>query len=497
MHPGVWHKRSDLDRMKYMVQAGKDPWKTTFNLLRLDPKASYNYAVQKNPANNSLSRENPCDQCGQYESDARAAYLNALMWYLTGDQRHATKTIEILNAWANLTNFYGGGTEPLSAGIYASPLISAAEIIRYTNASWATADIDKFEAMLVYPGYSATTVPTAAIAADQVTFYWRIYNGDPGRFGNQDIAAWKSVMAMGVFLDNRVMYDRGLRYLRSQPHRPDDLPYQPGPPNSSFPTPNASSSAFQDEYTTSPNPGGPTPDYGGDGPINYYIYSNGQNQESSRDQSHGALGIGFLQEASEIAWNQGDDLYGTQNNRILSGLEFLSRYNVSMFKTYPDQPAPWVPTVASGEYVQPLARSRRWRPLQINPSDGGLEFLGPQWEMAVGHYAARLGLDPATSMRWTYRARAANFEHTGYETSGYKLDKIGWGGLTYHRPGLSPGDPAAFGSGTPQYRMNVLPDTIEAENFDYFVLGGEGKTYHDLSPTNTGGQYRPTEAVDL
>ena len=40
----------------------------------------------------------------------------------------------------------------------------------------------------------------------------------------------------------------------------------------------------------------------------------------------------------------------------------------------------------------------------------------------------------------------------------------------------------------------TIPATIEAENFD---KGGEGAGYHDLSATNTGGQYRTSEGVDI
>lgn len=39
-----------------------------------------------------------------------------------------------------------------------------------------------------------------------------------------------------------------------------------------------------------------------------------------------------------------------------------------------------------------------------------------------------------------------------------------------------------------------LPGTIELENFD---SGGEAVAYHDLSPTNVGTYYRPTEAIDI
>src|SRR5882757_5598606 len=40
----------------------------------------------------------------------------------------------------------------------------------------------------------------------------------------------------------------------------------------------------------------------------------------------------------------------------------------------------------------------------------------------------------------------------------------------------------------------AIPGTIEAEWFD---SGGEGPGYHELTPTNTGGKYRPNEGVDI
>ena len=41
---------------------------------------------------------------------------------------------------------------------------------------------------------------------------------------------------------------------------------------------------------------------------------------------------------------------------------------------------------------------------------------------------------------------------------------------------------------------SAIPGKIEAENFD---LGGEGTAYHDTDAGNSGGQYRPTEGVDI
>lgn len=40
----------------------------------------------------------------------------------------------------------------------------------------------------------------------------------------------------------------------------------------------------------------------------------------------------------------------------------------------------------------------------------------------------------------------------------------------------------------------VLPGRVEAVNFD---IGGEGVGYHDSDTTNSGGAYRPADAVDI
>lgn len=328
-HPGIWHKASDLDRMKYMVQAGREPWKTSFALMQADPRASYNYTVR---GQNYTTLSRAGDHSAEFEDDSRAAYFNALMWYITGDARHAAKAVTIFNAWSYLTSFSRANTAPLDAGIYASELVNAAEIINTTSTSWAAVDVARFKAMLVYPGYSTTAAPSLTA---NVTFYWNCYQGDPGRHGNQDLYAIKALLQMGIFLDNRVMYDRGLRYLRRLPHRPGDLPYVSGPGiTGSLLAKNSYNASYN--YTN----GTSIADYIYNAGLTNYIWENGQCQESSRDQNHTMLGLGSMAEAAEIAWNQGDDLYGASGRRILRGLEYSLRYNVSARFTYPDQPAP-------------------------------------------------------------------------------------------------------------------------------------------------------------
>ncbi len=496
VHPGGLFKQSDLERMRYMAAVGAEPYLTSFNTMKADPRASYAYVVRGDPNATVLRRPNSA-----FESDVTAAYLNALMWALTNDKRHAEKCVEIFRAWSNLTCAAGGGTESLDAGLYAWKLVEAAEIIKSTYAGWSQADIDRFAAMLVYPGYSNTAVPPS-VNSTHGSFYWRIYNGDPGRHGNQDMIAWRAMIAMAVFLDNRIMYDRALNYFKGKPHRRDDLPYPGGPPyNSASPT---STNDYWVEYSLLSRSSA-IGDYGYNGVLANYIWENGQCQESSRDQSHTFFGIGIAAGIAEVAWNQGDGVWNALDSRLLKGFEFTARYNASYLQSYDDQSTPWEPTVESGEFLQRLDRTGRWFSRKINPyvgtdyksiSRGNFPGTRPCFEQAVAHFTVRMG-DAAP---WTVRARDLAIQRSGYEQTGWAQDHPGWGALCFRRPDGCAGDPiCGFADGAPVFKIAILPGTIEAENYDYFPpdVDGEGRTHHDTTPANSGGQYRTGQSVDI
>jgi hypothetical protein len=505
-HPGISHKRSDLDRMKYMVQAGKEPWKTSFQNLSQNPYASYNYNVQGDPSVTRLVE--PSSIAGfnyeRFKYDALAAYYNAIMWYITGDERHAKKSVQCFNAWANITHIESNGTMALDAGRVIWKMLEGAEIIKNTYTGWAQNDINKFKAMLVYPGYSTTVAPTAAIQAEDATFYWYMYNGDAGRHGNQGIFAMRGLLAMGIFLDNEIMYDRAVRYMTGLPHRTDDLPYPSGPRSvSANPT---ATYDYYDEYTLGSTTG-TTPDYGYNEPIANYIWENGQCQEASRDQSHTITGVAIINTMCEMAWNQGDDIYSFLDYRVLLGIEFGMRYNASLNYKFPDQQSPWEPTVENGEFIQRRDRTGRWFSKKMNPYlekdfvtvTRGTNFKFTQYpfhEMALAHYRDRVGLNP-DKYKWLQRAFDISTAESGLEGQGFQVDFPGWGGLAYRRPANCPGDPVEFVNGKPVYKMHVVPGKIEAEDFDHFAADGQGKVYNDKTAGNSGGQYRTGEAVDI
>lgn len=486
VHPGITHKRSDLERMKLMVAAGIDPWYSSYQEMAADSKSSYSYAVRGNTAFTELGRDSGVNYSA-WNSDIRAAYYNAIRWYVTGDARHAEKAVEIFNAWTNLTSVTSGGTDSLSGGV-GYIMIEAAELIKSTYNGWAAGDIQNFKNMLVYPGYSTVAKPSGT-----KTFYWMSYQGDPGRHGNQGLSGWRTVMAMGIFMDNEIMYDRALRYIKGLPHRPDDLAYPAGPRAT---TTLVSSTEYVDTFNTVTYSS--IPDYGYNEVMTNYIWETGQCQESSRDQQHVFFGIGLLCSMSEMAWNQGDDLYSHAGDRLLLGLEYNLKYNVSYLQSYPDQTSWWIPA-GTNEFLQRLDRTARWYSKAISPDGvGGFPDVRPVFEMPIAHYVGR-GLKTADEVKWLTRARDLAIVQSGYEVAGWSNDAIGWGGLSARRPAYCYGDPVGgFTSNSlPVFAMNQLPGTIEAENYDHFTINGEGRTYHDLTSANSGGQYRLSDGVDI
>ena len=75
------------------------------------------------------------------------------------------------------------------------------------------------------------------------------------------------------------------------------------------------------------------------GALPHYISETGQCQETGRDQAHAQLGLAALCDICEMAWEQGDDLWGALDNRLMKGIEYTARYNLGYdvpFKTWQD-----------------------------------------------------------------------------------------------------------------------------------------------------------------
>jgi hypothetical protein len=264
-HPGILHSRAELDFVKSRVAKGEEPWASAWKELRSHRISGLDWR-HKPVANVVRGVRNSPDIGGtNLMRDGASAYSHALQWYITGNPAHAKKATSILNAYATTLKSIGGHDARLLAGMAGISFVNAAEILRYTEAGWDRRDQKRFESML------------------RDVFYSVIRDFYPTANGNWDAAMIQTMLAMGVFLDDREMFRRAV------------------------------------DYTL----GG-----GGNGAIRMYLNEFGECQESGRDQAHTQMGLGYLGCAAEIAWKQGVDLYGAYDNRLALGFEYTAKYNL-------------------------------------------------------------------------------------------------------------------------------------------------------------------------
>ncbi|WP_029151168.1 alginate lyase family protein [Microbacterium indicum] len=219
-HPGVFVGVDELKTSKGHVRAGDEPWATLFDELE-----SSEYATRGAPDFGDLvsasDRDEPCDQadtvgcaseCGSFNipdngctdelMDARAVYGQALLWWYTEDPQYARRAVAILNAYASDFAGHVGSNGPLMAAWVSEMMIRGAEIIRYT-----------YEPGLDDPQFQvrAFTRMARTVLADTLSsFDYANYNG------NWKLSAADGLVNLGVFLDDRALYEQGLEMWRER-----------------------------------------------------------------------------------------------------------------------------------------------------------------------------------------------------------------------------------------------------------------------------------------
>ena len=434
-HPGIDCSQADIDRARAMIAGGREPWASAFAALVKSPYSKTFVAV---PDYGGKLTPAACNSTLGHAG--RRAHDLALLWRLTEDGVYAAKAIGFLNASSHYETLDPKGSAPLDYG-KVFLLVEAAELLR-DHPDWAAADRARFSRML------------------REKFYPVLKNGDPGRFGNQGLFAWRAVLAMSIFLEDERMYDRVWRYLTARPHRADDEPFAPGPPIAK-PNP-VETTAYMETFKVMKR-SDCIPDYGYDEQLRHYIYFNGQCQESSRDQDHVMAGLFMYVAIAEAFWLQGDDLYGALDNRLLSGLEWNLRYNLSGWEPEGFTDEERAATFENGLFYRARHRSGRWRSLAPCPSlRGGLGTAGAPRECAYAHYRVRMGCgENATS--WLRKSiDAMNGRTGGFETWGkaphWFYEWSGWGTLMKRR--------TAWMAGDPPNGLHRLPCRINAKDAD-------------------------------
>src|SRR5262249_4298785 len=148
-HPGVLVTRASLDFVKAKIAAHAEPWSSALDHAKASPLGSLSYTPTPFASVDCGSNSsNPSNGCKEEQSDADAAYTHALLWYLTGDEAHAKKSIEIMNAWSAVLKTHTASNAPVQSGWTGAVFPRAAEIIRYTFGGWPEDEVRRMATML-------------------------------------------------------------------------------------------------------------------------------------------------------------------------------------------------------------------------------------------------------------------------------------------------------------------------------------------------------------
>jgi hypothetical protein len=268
-HPGILHTAKKMELLRYMIARKVEPAHGSWLLLKDNDRGQSNYKMQ-GPFR-VISRDGAFAYTkSKMESDFSAAYLNAIMWYLTQDGKHAEKSLEILSAYADSLTFIPATNDaPLLAGLEGFKIVYSLEVLRHTVPNVSKRKLAKIERM-----FRLHFLPVIE----------RFYATPPYTNGNWGAVVTKTYMAAGIYFDDREMYEFAKDF------------YLNGRDNGTI--------------------------------ANYIDGETGQAQESGRDQGHPQLALGAMATICELAWQQGDDLYSALDNRLLKGYEYTAKYNL-------------------------------------------------------------------------------------------------------------------------------------------------------------------------
>lgn len=288
-HPGVLVSGAQLDFVKAQVAAKAEPFYSEYQKAVASDYGSLKYQLKGPPSSGVIEcgpYSKPDNGCHAEDSDASAAYLQSVLWYITGDQRYADNAIRIVNAYGHGLRSYTNSNEPLQAAWSGEVWPRSAEILRHTKSGWKHDDQVVFAKML-------TTVILP-----------RIYNGS-GSNGNWELSMIDAMMGIAVFLDNHDL----LKHAEDMWKERVPSYFYNYELDGAHPRPMPRQSKNVSWYGTTD--------------LNASV--DGIMAETCRDLNHTGYGIAATMNAAETAHIQGDKLYEAEEKRLVPALEFHAK----------------------------------------------------------------------------------------------------------------------------------------------------------------------------
>jgi hypothetical protein len=366
-HPGLLVTEDDFTRIRATIQAGQEPWTSWWKTLCADRLATLD------------AKPFPLPAVYRADNSKNAMYVDiwrawrlVLRWKLSDpqDNRYADKAVEFLDAWASTLKEIGtvppGSTAHddhtfiILAGIQGHQWAQIGEVLR-SYPGWAPANLKRFQEMLL-----TVFAPISS---------WMLGKAPIGSHANWDMASLCGALAIGVFCDRPDLYRQACDYFAG-------------------------------------NNRGQLVSFGNASLVHgvYFMHPGhfGQWEESGRDQGHSTLGMSLGGDLLEMAWNQGDDLYGLHNNRFLAAAEYVARSNLLDENGKPYA----MPYVPEQNPTQP--HTSLWT--EVNQS---FQHRRNAWEPIYNHYVNRMGLaapNVARMVQWCEPNYGGSSDDVAYPT---------------------------------------------------------------------------------
>lgn len=273
VHLGAANNKESLDYAKSKIQAKEEPWMTKYYQMK-SKAVPYTKTTSPQDGNENAQKE-----------DAILCYANALTWYITGDETYAKNAIAVLNVWAKTFNGYSvppvgqGNQSQLNAAWIGTLLGPAAEIMR-TYEGWSKQDIESVKTMFKTKFYPALNQMST----------WN---------GNVDLTQADAMLNIAVFCDDPEEFKLGIERLEARIPQYFYLESDPIPTDRGL-------------------------------WFNPTKWVSGLTQETCRDNGHHAqFALAATLQAAEVAWNQGVDIYGENQERLMAAMELLAKQIVT------------------------------------------------------------------------------------------------------------------------------------------------------------------------
>ncbi|MET9634179.1 alginate lyase family protein [Lentzea sp. NPDC006480] len=288
VHPGVVVSRPQLDFVRAKVQAGAQPWKLAYDRMMASKYADLNRTPKPRAVVECGPYSNPNYGCTDEREDAIAAYTMSLAWYMTRDNRYATKAIQLMDAWSATIRDHTNSNAPLQTAWSASSWPKAAEIIKHVYGSWPNSA--RFGTML------------------RNVYLPEIQNGRANTNGNWELSMMEASIGIAVFLEDRAAYDKAIGIFRTRIpayiYLTTDGSLPKTPPGSGIDTRSEIISYWQGQST----------------------FVDGLSQETCRDFTHTGYGLAAAAHLAETARHQGQDIWGEIKDRMRHAWGLHTKY---------------------------------------------------------------------------------------------------------------------------------------------------------------------------